>query len=78
MKQMLKQFSITMQNNSLLCIVVMLFSILFPCMNILFFTFFGDLNMYYFLWIGFYSIIGNIIIFHKNFCLAFFKKRVRV
>lgn len=70
MKQMLKQFSITMRNNSLFCIVVMLFSMLFPCMNILFFTFFDSLNMYYFLWIGFYSIIGNIIIFHKNKLLS--------
>lgn len=56
-----------MKNNKLFCRMITIFSVLFPFFNFLFFQFeFHFLPMYDLLFIGFYSIVGNIFLFHQN------------
>ncbi len=70
MIQYLKQFQQTIENNKLVFIAVILFSILFPCIN--FVTFFIlsfkmiDMPIYQLLWIAFYAIIFNIIVLRNH------------
>ena len=72
MKQYSKQFQQAILNNKSFFIAIILFSILFPCIN--FVTFFIaafriiDMPIYQLLWIAFYAIIFNIILF-RNYTL---------
>ena len=66
MKQKIKQFQRYVENNSIFYVVVTLLSMVFPCMMIAFFYKYNDLPLLNFFWTAFYSILGNVVLFHKK------------
>lgn len=72
MTQKLKLLQNNMTNSKSIFIAVILFSLLFPCITIAFFmlpvltNMLIDIPIYDFLWIAFYSVIANIILFQNH------------
>ncbi len=61
MKQKIKRFQCKMQNNKIFCLGMTLSGILFPCICLVEVSLLRNL-----LWIGFYGILGNLVLFHQN------------
>ena len=66
MNKKIKQFQRYVENNNIFYVIITLLSMVFPCMIVTFFYKYSDLPIYHFFWTAFYSILGNIVPFHRK------------